>query len=303
MATYQDLFLDLRSKLSKANIEAVELNARELIAFAAGKTTEEFVRDRQLFAPAETVKRANDLCDRRVRGEPLAYILGEWDFYGLTLRITPDVLIPRMDTEVLSDWVINILRAGTDGKFRFLDLCTGSGCIGLSIANAFPNCRGVLLDVSEKAVELAGENAKNLGLNDRLIAVSGDVCKAPDMNFLGSFDVIVSNPPYITRDEMAELDRSVRDFEPQGALFGGNDGLHFYRAIVNDWLKLLKPGGFIAFECGYRQATDVGRLLKNAGCTGIKIVEDTAGIPRVVSAFAPEDIKTNDISEGNQDEC
>lgn len=295
--------MDLRAKLNRANVEAVDFQARQLIGAASGKTTEEFVRDRNLFAPGEIVKKANELCDRRVRGEPLAYILGEWDFYGLTLKITPDVLIPRMDTEVLSDWVINILRRSTDGKFRFLDLCTGSGCIGLSIANAFESCRGVLLDVSEKAVELSAENAKKLGLNDRLISVTGDVCKPPDVSFLGRFDVIVSNPPYITREEMAELDRSVRDFEPQGALFGGNDGLHFYRAIINEWLKLLRPGGFIAFECGYRQAMDLGRLLKAAGYTGIKIVEDTAGIPRVVSAFAPEDIKTNDISEGNQDEC
>lgn len=302
MATYRDLFLDVRNMLRAAQSEAVEFQARQLVCGGAGKTTEEFVRDANLFVPEEKVKRIMSMAQRRVNGEPLAYILGEWDFYGLRLKITPDVLIPRSDTEVLVDWSINVLKNTVDGKFRFLDLCTGSGCIGLAVANAFPESRGVLLDVSEQALSIASENAKALGLHNRTVTVAGNVCMAPDKTLLGSFDAIISNPPYITREEMAELDRSVRDYEPQGALFGGNDGLHFYRAILNDWLCLLKPGGFIAFECGYMQAKDLARLMKGAGLKGIKIVEDTAGIARVVSAFAPEDIKENK-SEGENHEC
>ena len=288
MATYQDLYLDTRRTLNAAGVESVDFQARELVRCAAEKSTEEFIRDKGLFAPEEIAAKARNMAERRARGEPLAYILGEWDFYGLTLKVTPDVLIPRMDTEVLVDWAINVLKDEVKPGFRFLDLCTGSGCIGIAFAKAFPKSRGILLDVSDKALELAAENAKAHGLADRLIPVKGDVCAPADEKLLGKFDAILSNPPYITREEMAELDKSVRDYEPSGALFGGNDGLHFYRAIIRDWLKLLKPGGFIAFECGYLQARDIGRMLKAAGFEKIKIVEDTAGIARVVSAFSPQ---------------
>ena len=297
--TYRDLFLDIRNSLRAAGNEAPEFQARELARFAAGKTNEEFIRDLGVIAPESTAKAARAFCERRLRGEPLAYILGEWDFYGINLKITPDVLIPRSDTEVLADWTANVVRGEVGEDFRFLDLCTGSGCIGLSLANAFPKSRGVLLDISPEAVALAAENAKRLKLSNRVLALSGDVC-TPAEKKLGLFDVVVSNPPYITREEMAELDRSVRDFEPCGALFGGNDGLHFYRAILENWLCLMKPGGFIAFECGWRQAMDLGRMMKAAGLEKIKIVEDTAGIQRVVSAFAPENINK---SEGINHEC
>lgn len=293
MATYQDLYLDTRRTLNAAGVESVDFQSRELARAAAGKTVEEFIRDKGLFATEEVAVKARLMAERRARGEPLAYILGEWDFYGITLKITPDVLIPRMDTEVLVDWSVNVLKDAVKPGFRFLDLCTGSGCIGLSFANRFPQSRGILLDVSDKALELAGENAKALGLANRLIPVKGDVCSPPDDRLLGRFDAILSNPPYITREEMAELDRSVRDYEPSGALYGGEDGLHFYRAIIRDWLKLLKPGGFIAFECGYRQAKDLGRMLKAAGYENIKIVEDTAGVARVVSAFRPQSEEIN----------
>jgi len=304
VATYQDLFLDIRQKLRAAGVEAVDLHARELIAFASGKTTDAVIRDKALFATSDIVSRAHEVCDRRVSGEPLAYILGEWDFYGVNLKITPDVLIPRMDTEVLVDWSANVIKEKFGGKFRFLDLCSGSGCIGLALAKAFPESRGIMADVSKKAVELAAENAKRLDLHRRVIAVEGDVLAPPNKTFLGSFDAILSNPPYITGEEMKELDPSVVNFEPQGALFGGEDGFKFYRAIVEGWLpQILRPGGFIAFECGYRQAHELGALLKQHGYENIKIVEDTAGIARVVSAFAPPVENTNEVSEGNQDEC
>ena len=283
--------MDTRKALMDAGIASAEFDARELVCAAAGLSREEFIRDRAVAAPEEAARRVADLRARRAKGEPLAYVLGEWDFNGLNFRITPDVLIPRMDTEVLADWAVHVIRERAEGGFRFLDLCCGSGCIGAALASVFPESRGVLLDVSDKAVELAAENARRLGLADRVIAVTGDVCEPPDKRLLGRFDVLVSNPPYVTREEMAKLDRSVRDYEPAGALFGGADGLHFYRAILKDWARLLRPGGFLALECGWQQARELGRMLKRQGFTGIKIVEDTAGIQRVVSAFAPEKIR------------
>lgn len=285
MATYGDIYLEVRQKLRKAGIENADFEARDLACTASGKSSEEFLRDRQLPAPAGIVQKAQRMLARRLDGEPLAYVLGEWDFYGMTLSVTPAVLIPRADTEVLIDWTAAIVKKTIgDREFRFLDLGCGSGCIGIALASLFPNARGVLMDVSPNAVELAKANVKRYNMLNRLFCVPGDMLDHADTR-VGKFDMILSNPPYITHEEMLKLDSSVRDYEPQGALYGGEDGLDFYRAILKGWLDLLKDGGYIAFECGYQQARDVGHLMKEAGIERIKIVEDTAGIQRVISGF------------------
>lgn len=285
MATYGDIYLEARRKMRAAGIENADFEARDLVCTAANKRAEVFLRDRQLAAPAAIQQKAERMVERRIEGEPLAYILGEWDFYGLTLSVSPTVLIPRNDTEVLVDWTAAVIRKLLgDNEFRFLDLGCGSGCVGIAMAHNFPNARGVLMDVSQGAVDLAKENVKRYSLLNRLFCVPGDMLDKADER-IGKFDVIVSNPPYITEEEMLTLDPSVRDFEPRGALCGGEDGLDFYRAILNGWLKLLKDGGFIAFEVGYQQAREVASLMKDAGITKIKIVEDTQGIARVVSGF------------------
>ena len=285
MATYGDMYLDARHCLRRANIENADFEARDIACTASRKTAEEFLRDRQLPAPGSVVQKAARMAARRVKGEPLAYILGEWDFYGLTLAITPAVLIPRPDTEVLVDWTAAVVRKTIgEREFRCLDLGCGSGCIGIAMAHLFPNARGVLMDVSPIAVELAKANVKRYNMLNRLFCVPGDMLEQADTR-VGKFDMLLSNPPYITHEEMLALDPSVRDYEPQGALYGGEDGLDFYRAILKGWLSLVKDGGFVAFECGYRQAHDVGRLMKAAGIERIRIVEDTAGIQRVVSGF------------------
>lgn len=285
MVTFGDIYLNTRQKMKKAGIENADFEARDLVCTASGKSTEEFLRDRQLTVPAATEQKVERMLARRLEGEPLAYVLGEWDFYGLTLSVTPAVLIPRIDTEVLVDWTASVTKQMLgEREFRFLDLGCGSGCIGIALAHIFPNARGVLMDVSPSAVELAKDNVKRYNMLNRLFCVPGDMLERADTR-VGKFDMIVSNPPYITHEEMLELDLSVREYEPQGALFGGEDGLEFYRAILSGWLELLKDGGFIAFEVGYRQARDVARLMKAAGIERIKIVEDTAGIARVVSGF------------------
>lgn len=285
MATYGDIYLDARQKMKKANIENADFEARDLVCTATSRTTDEFLRDRQLVAPIAIVQKIDKMVERRISGEPLAYVLGEWDFYGIKLEINPAVLIPRNDTEVLVDWSAAVFKKFIgEREFRFLDLGCGSGCIGIAIAKLFPNARGVLMDVSASAVELAKSNVKKYELLNRLFCVPGDMLDKADSR-IGKFDAIISNPPYITHEEMLELDASVRDYEPQGALFGGEDGLDFYRAILSGWLELLKDGGFIAFEVGYKQARDVARLMKAAGIEKIKIVEDTQGIARVVSGF------------------
>lgn len=281
ITTYNDVYLDIRRRFISAGIPSADLEARELVRGVAKKTREEFVRDKYLFATSEIRARAHDLAKRRLAGEPLAYLIEEWDFYGLTLKVTRDVLIPRCDTEVIVE--VALKRMLSD-KFRFIDLCTGSGCIGIAIAANRAGSRGVLVDNSIDAIEIARENTKRHNLADRIVCATGDV-RVPGDTKLGTFDLLLSNPPYISKADMSALDSSVCDFEPVDALYGGEDGLDYYRAILANWLKLLKPGGVVAFECGIDQADALKKLMKGHGITQIRQKKDTGGIPRVVSGI------------------
>jgi len=238
VVTLYALYLNCSERLSENGVENARFEARELTRFAFGYSMEEFLREKQKLVEESSL---DELIYRRIGGEPLAHIIGEWDFYGLTLAVTPDVLIPRSDTEVLVDTALKL--PGT----RFLDLCTGSGCVGIALAHERSELFGVLLDNSEAALEIAWKNVKRHRLEAQLSVMLGDVCRAPDAT-LGKFDLIVSNPPYITLREMQELDASVGFFEPTAALYGGVDGFTFYDAILNRWLDVLNPGGAIAFE-------------------------------------------------------
>lgn len=278
--TYNELYLALRQRLRDAGVDAHALEARLIVAGAAGKTPEKLLQDLQLYASDEIEQRVDALAARRLSGEPAAYLVGRWGFYGLDLAVTPDVLIPRMDTEVLVDCALARLRGKTE-LARVLDLCTGSGCIGCAIAHALPQSRAVLADISAPALAVARENIAALGLAGRVTAEQLDVrCNPP--RALGSFDMIVSNPPYIRDDEMPELDASVRDYEPALALAAGADGLDFYRAIAEKWTPLLRLGGWMLLEVGEGQAPDVTALLRRAGLRSLGTARDTAGTERVV---------------------
>ncbi len=278
--TYNELYLALRQWLRDAGVDAHALEARLLVAGAAGKTPERLLQDLQLYASDEIARRVDALAARRLAGEPAAYLVGRWGFYGLDFAVTPDVLIPRMDTEVLVDCALTRLRGKTE-LARVLDLCTGSGCIGCAIAHALPESRAVLADVSAPALAVARENIAALGLAGRVEAELLDVRRDPP-RALGSFDMIVSNPPYIRDDEMPELDASVRDYEPALALAAGPDGLDFYRAIAEKWTPLLRLGGWMLLEVGEGQAPDVTALLRRAGLRSLGTARDTAGTERVV---------------------
>ena len=257
-----------------------ELEAYEIIRSVTGKSREEFMRDKYLHASGAVVSAARELAARRVCGEPLAYILGEWDFYGIKLKITSDVLIPRYDTEVLVDCVLR--RA--NGAFRFLDLGCGSGCIGIALALMRNGSRGVCADISDAALEVTKHNVFEHKLSSRIACVRADMFSPPPEN-LGTFDVIVSNPPYITEDEMLTLDRSVSEYEPRLALCGGEDGLSAYRAIMKNWFCMLREGGLLAFECGINQSSEIEELQKSLGGRDVQTTRDTAGIKRVVTCF------------------
>ena len=254
--TYNNLFLDTRARLKKAGVEAAQLEARELVCYAADKSREQLYRDMSLYVSAQLEKRVDELVQRRLDGEPVAYIIGEWEFYGLPLDISRDVLIPRMDTEVLAERAILLARAAGEGA-RVLDLCAGSGCVGLAVAANVPACRVVLGELSEGALRICKQNVRRNALNARVTCLSVDAMEPPASS-LWDFDVIVSNPPYIPSGDIAGLDGSVRDYEPHMALDGGEDGLDFYRAIAAKWKPALRLGGSLLFEVGIGQAPQRG---------------------------------------------
>ncbi len=221
------------------------------------------------------------MVDRRLKGEPVAYITGEWGFYGLNIKVTPDTLIPRTDTELLAETAIGLLRSA-DRDTRCMDLCTGSGCVGLAVAANVKNCRVILGDKSLKALAVARQNMLENNLSRMVTCVEADAEARPPL-LLGRFDLIVCNPPYIPTEDLKTLDRSVRDYEPMLALDGGTDGLRFFRTITTCWADSLRDGGMIAFECGAGQAQAVGDILLGGGFEDIMVKVDTAGIERVVT--------------------
>lgn len=278
--TYNELYIELWQRLKDTGVEAHLLEARLLVAAAAGKTQEELLRDLQLYSSDEIEQRVHDFARRRFSGEPAAYITGVWGFYGLEFKLTRDVLIPRADTETLVGQAISLLN-GRPEDARILDLCTGSGCVGCALAKALPKSRAVLIDSDEKAIAVAEENIKRLGLPDRVECRRADVKEAPPPG-LGSFDLIVCNPPYVPSAEITALDASVRDYEPHAALDGGADGLDFYRAILERWPAVLRQTGRFLLEVGEDQAAEVQRLMRRAGLRGLGAAKDTAGVERVV---------------------
>ena len=282
--TYNNLYLDARKRLKAAGVEAAQLEARELVCFAAGKNREQFLRDMSLYASDEVEAKVAELMNRRLAGEPVAYLIGEWEFYGLPLDISRDVLIPRADTEVLAEQAILAARAAGEGA-RVLDLCAGSGCVGLAVAANAPQCRTVLADVSEEALKICRQNIRRNDLNARVTCVQADARQAPS-SVLWDFDVIASNPPYIPTRDIDGLDSSVRDYEPHLALDGGDDGLDFYRDIAEKWRTALRLGGVLLFEVGIGQAADVEQILARCGYEDIETFQDTGGIWRVVKGTA-----------------
>ena len=277
--TYNNLYMDIRQQLRMAGVQAATLEARELVCFASGKTRQQLSRDGQLYVPPAVEEQARELVRRHLAGEPVAYLIGEWEFYGLPLDIDRQVLIPRADTETLVDCALPFLRQQLGS--RVLDLCAGSGCIGLAVASQVGDCRVTLGDLSEGALRICRQNIRRNGLSGRVVPMQMDALAPPPAQ-LGEFRRLVSNPPYIPAGDIPGLDPSVRDYEPHMALDGGADGLDFYRNLAGEWKNALTVGGKIFLEVGIGQADDVLRLLRAQGFGDLEITKDLNGIPRVV---------------------
>ncbi len=282
MATLYSAFQSAWRQLADQNIEGAQLEARLLTAFVAGKTTEQYLRDRNLpLAPAAALH-LQTLVDRRLRGEPLAYLIGGTSFYGLPFTVCSDVLIPRIDTEVLIDRILQDLSEKLDRKWAILDLCSGSGCIGCTLAVNLPNSRVTLADISPKALAVCQANVERHELEDRVTCRMADAACAPSTDWT-PLDLIVCNPPYIPSSDLETLDNTVRNYEPLLALDGGTDGLDFYRTVLAYWAPLLVPGGRLYFEVGIHQAQSVQDLMPQFHMEPLAPSYDTLGIARVVA--------------------
>ena len=276
---YGDLYLQARRLLLPSEGENASMAARELLAFASGKSVTSVLADANLYTSEQVEEKLNGYVNRMLAHEPLPYILGQWDFYGISLEVTPDVLIPRDDTLAVTDLAIEALRTVPDP--RILDLCCGSGCIGLAIAHQLPEAHVTLADISRPALAVAKRNIKRLKLMNRVTAVGLDARKRGP-SFVGALDALVCNPPYVTSGEMARLEPSVRDYEPALALDGGADGLDFYRAVSENYSHLIVSGGYLCFEFGLGQHVAVSMILQEYGYTDITLRRDMRGVIRAV---------------------
>ena len=280
--TYSELYHEVRHALFETQGADASQIARELVCAASGLPISEIVSGRTTHADAAATQKLQSYVERIQNGEPLAYVLGEWDFCGMTLTVTPDVLIPRDDTMAVTELAMKKAMFLSQNP-RILDLCAGSGCIGLALAHRVKDARVTLGELSPAAIRVAKKNIVDQRLTGRVNCITVDAMK-PASKFLGTFDMIVSNPPYVTDEEYERLDPSVRDFEPKIALVGGLDGLDFYRAIVKNFSSALKPGGFLCFEFGMGQHDAVREILEQHRYTVLQMREDTGNIIRAVLA-------------------
>ena len=278
-----ELYLDARKVLSQTeDKQSASLMARNLLCHITGKTQQQLIADMEHYGSQTVCEEMEKAVSRVLNGEPLAYVLGQWDFYGMTLQVNSNVLIPRDDTCAVTEMAIK-QALYLDTSPRILDLCTGSGCIGLAIAHRVKDARVTLADISKDAIAVAKKNITQQKLSARVTCVSADALAAPTA-FLGKFDMIVSNPPYVTTQEMEELPDSVKNYEPHLALHGGEDGLAFYRAIAENYKDALKPGGYLCFEFGMGQGDAVCEILETNGYTVLERSRDYNAVERAIIA-------------------
>ncbi len=272
----------LAEMLRQAGIESADADARLLMAHALGIDRAELMANGGRALSAEQAKAIDALAARRLRREPVSRIFGEREFWTLTLIVTPDVLVPRPETETVVEAALDALLTLKLEKLRILDIGTGSGALLLALLRELPNAIGTGTDISSAALEIARANAARNDLGLRCAFIACDIAAGVP----GPFDLIVSNPPYVARGEIATLAPEVRDYDPSIALDGGSDGLDGYRAIAAAARRLLAPGGRLVVELGVGQEGTVRALFTNAGLNVGAAHDDLAGIPRALSAAA-----------------
>lgn len=290
MITVGELIKDAANVLEQAGIEDPRREARLLTAIALNKSiTEIFNAFDDQICPNDAGL-VSSAVGRRAIGEPVAYISGEREFWSIPLRVSPATLIPRPDTETLVELAIEQFREKPPQ--RILDLGTGTGCLLLALLSEFPDVTGIGVDISDDAIAVANQNAVDTGLSDRCKFTVGDWAGGID----DTFDLIVSNPPYIPSEDIDDLDREVKKYEPLSALDGGVDGLDMYRAILAGLDGVLEPNGHLLLEIGIGQQNDISRIAKESGFRLLTKRDDVSGIVRALMFYK----KSVGIPEGKR---
>jgi release factor glutamine methyltransferase len=286
--TVLELLRWTQSFFAEKGIETARLDAECLLAFALGTTRLALYVDFEKPVTEPERARFRELVrERGVRRIPVSQLVGEKEFWSLGLTVTADVLTPRPDTETLVSAALDRLPE-RDREYRVLDLGTGSGAIALAIASERPKARVVATDISEPALQIAAQNAERLQLSDRISFARGDLFGAVDVGSSGRFDLLVSNPPYLARSERASLAPELA-YEPEAALFGGDDGLGVLRPLVAGAMSVLEAGGWLAVEIDPRQADAVTEMCRAAGFERVEVKRDLARQVRAVVAMRPHE--------------
>lgn len=277
---YAELVKQGQIKLFKAGINNADFDAWVLVEKICGISRTEYFVKMHDEVSEDIVTSYFEAIDKRITHYPLQYIVGEWEFMGIPFKVNENVLIPRQDTEILVEKALEIIGSEFEkikGEISVMDMCTGSGCIGISVAKKCQNTSVTCVDISKAALEVAKENGKLNGVKN-ILFIESDLFE----NVNGKFNVIISNPPYITSAEIKKLMPEVKDFEPHLALDGDSDGLKFYKLIINQSKEYLNENGYILFEIGCDQGEQVKKLLFEKGYTDIEVLKDLGGNDRVV---------------------
>ncbi len=273
--TISKLYRDIKKKLSENGIKNADIDASEIAVKAAGAKKITLYSDPLAEISPDAEAKAAEMTRRRISGEPLQYILGEWEFYGFPFEVGEGVLIPRQDTEILVDTVRGFLNKNS----VCIDLCSGSGCVGIALSK-LTGCKTIGYELSDKAIRYFKRNIVKNDAETLVSAVRGDVLSESNAESRVTADVITVNPPYLNAEDMKNLQREVT-FEPEEALYGGEDGLGYYRTIIRLWETKLKKGGIFAAEVGINQAGEVKKIFSDYGIKA-NSVKDFNGIERVV---------------------
>ena len=277
--TIFEAYVEAKKRLEAAKIEDYVFEAKQIIKFITGYNNGQILTNYQQPLTEFQKNYLTAVLRQREIRYPLQYIFGEWEFYGRPFKVGVGVLVPRADTEILVEKCLEFLKGKEPPKI--LDLCTGSGCIGITLAKELPTSNVKMLEKYEEAFKYAKQNI-TLNAAENATLVKGDIFKADCAE--EGFDLIVSNPPYIPQNEMNEISPETK-LEPETALLGGEDGLDFYKAIIKNYKKSLNKDGVIAFEVGINQSRKVADLLKENGFKDITITKDFNNIERVVTAI------------------
>ena len=280
--TIRELFRETVQRLQTGGIEEAEIEAFLLLGRLLGLSRSQLVLGGEQPVSPATIRNWEEFLARRLRREPLAYILGEWEFWSLPFEVTPAVLIPRPETELLLETALEPLKAGP-ATVRLLDLGAGSGIIPIVLARELPQAAVYSVDCSCAALAVAARNARRNGVAGRVHLIASDWLRG--IRRQPFFDAVLSNPPYIDCRVLADLQPEVRDFEPQLALDGGRDGLEIIAALSRDIAAVLKPGGLIFMEIGFDQGESAPAIFEAVGCyRDIRVRRDYAGHPRILQA-------------------